>query len=216
MSACLQGYFHEEFVSTPKILLLIGNIKLLHYVPCFFFLSVCMHGCVVFMGLSIPTNTVSLFLTLENQCHLGIYKDKLMARLYSRWKRLANFCIHWTDLPQMYLTRDFSQSLFLDTGKWSFPWDISFSWPDGSRWSVPPAVGGLSRGQQNRWAWVTACGMWCPAGANGNWHCPALIQGVEDRGWPQQEHLQDAFPFWRSVGLSDEKVLISLMVKRGS
>lgn len=42
MSACLQGYFHEEFVSTPKILLLISNIKFLHYVPCFF--AVCVYA----------------------------------------------------------------------------------------------------------------------------------------------------------------------------
>lgn len=66
MSACLQGHFHEEFVSTPKILLLIGNIKPLHYMPhfFFFFLSVCICVCVMFMGLSIPTNTVSLFLNV--------------------------------------------------------------------------------------------------------------------------------------------------------
>lgn len=77
-----------------------------------FLLCVCMHGCMVFVGFSIPTNTVSLFLTLENQCHFGIYKDKLMARLYSRWKHLANFCIHRADLPQMYLTQGFQPKPF--------------------------------------------------------------------------------------------------------
>lgn len=120
MSACLKGHFHKEFVSTPKILVLIGKSKPLHYVPHFFF---CVRVCTSVQYLWVwifPQIQFPFFSTLETQCHLGIYEDKLMARLLSRWKCLTNFYIHWRDLPQMYLTLRLQPSLYLYTGKCSF------------------------------------------------------------------------------------------------
>lgn len=107
MSACLKGHFPEEFVSTPKPLILMGKSKPVHYLSPLFFS--CVHVCAIFIGLDIPTNTISRFSMLENQCHLRIYKDRLMARLLSRWKCLTNFYIRWRDFHGCILPRDFIQ-----------------------------------------------------------------------------------------------------------
>lgn len=128
MSACLKGHFHEGFVSTPKPLILIGKSKPVHYLPpFFFFLCSCVRVCAIFIGLDIPTNTISRFSVLENQCHLRVCKDKLMARLFSRWKCLTNFYIWWRDFDGCILPGDFSRVFFCTWGNVLFYVRIFFS-----------------------------------------------------------------------------------------
>lgn len=48
MSASLKGHFHEEFVSTPKILAITGKSKPFHYKPRFFSMSACACLCNIY------------------------------------------------------------------------------------------------------------------------------------------------------------------------
>lgn len=123
MSACLKGHFYAEFASTTKILLLTGKSKLSPYMPCSLSLSVHLCVCAIFMGLDIPMNTASLFSASENQCYLGIYKDKSTARLLSRWKCLTNFCIHWRHPHRGISPRDFNHSFICTRGNGLFSYE---------------------------------------------------------------------------------------------
>lgn len=61
MSACLKGYFHEEFVSTPKNPHANWAGASLCITCHTVLLCVHVHVCATSVGLGIPTNKVSLF-----------------------------------------------------------------------------------------------------------------------------------------------------------
>lgn len=140
MSACLKAIFMMSLWALLK-----SSSWLARAILCItchaFFLCAC--PCSIYGFVYSHKYSFLSFSVLENQCHLGIYKNKLIAKLLSRWKCLMNFGIHWRDLPQMCLTQGLQPRLYLYMRKCSFhTWNFAFHccWAKKLSLSSPPSA----------------------------------------------------------------------------